>query len=503
MDLYGDDMDIFSPEVRILGVDTRERKRNRLGELLRIIIANLDTRPIEYSPSEGVSIFETDLHGDLNVFLYTLLRAGLAKFNGQNPIGIIFYDPSDGNEYTLDTLLKWSRENDGLEKVPQKLMQRLQLLPDLKPTGIYSRYINCGDLVDAGGQSLQLIHLVTLLNKRCRDNGISAPKILLGNHENFYTLDYKSALRVAKEHRNTQLVSSLGYSFNYANSESTENKNAVEFTRQKFEQLKEPIVKAIENGIITMAHSIGNTIFSHAIITRGMVESSLDILKKLNSISDSEICSKYGEEMRERIVKLYEELVYLKREIDGSGKFDETKISRFVNALNEFNKIRLEIMVKMNVGGDSYNENPYLPGEAEIVEIMRSTGGSRGKMLLQRCRETKENDLIPNVKYIVGHDYSVDHSYSIGFGGKVLYADTSRSSSYNDHNFSYSDFSLVSNEFLRGSSRLELPLEMEGPSILDGSLRVVNISETITPGDLERKMKTNLEKIEKYLTYIL
>ncbi|MDR2077767.1 MAG: hypothetical protein LBP39_02250, partial [Rickettsiales bacterium] len=188
MSIYGENVDIFSPTTREENLTVEECKRNRMGELIKIIFANLDTRPIKLPFDGEITIFETDLHGDLSAFLYTILTTGMAKFSEKNPIGIIFYDPFSGFDYTIERILTMSVENAGSKELSEICMRGLQLLPDLVPTYKYSKYVNCGDFVDSGRQSLQLLYLIDLLDRRCRDGGILTHYILMGNHVNFYSL---------------------------------------------------------------------------------------------------------------------------------------------------------------------------------------------------------------------------------------------------------------------------------------------------------------------------
>jgi hypothetical protein len=267
----------------------------------------------------------------------------------------------------------------------------------------------------------------------------------------------------------------------------------VEFNEQKFKQIKDPIVRALGSGLLSMAHNIGKTVFSHTIITREIVKSLSDIFNELGATIDSVKYSRYGEKTKKSIVKLRREFMHLKEKIDGGIEFAEADASELVRALNEFILFRLEIGL--------LECESHLTGENRIIEIMMGRSGSRGKLLLQRRVETMEEDLIPGLKYIVGHDYDINHNYNLDFDGRVLYADSSRSHGYN-HNYSYVNFSLVSNKYLKNSSRLELP-SRTGEHNTGKDPEMACFYRAITPDNLEERAMTNFKKIEKHLLSLL
>jgi hypothetical protein len=130
----------------------------------------LDIKGPEEKPSRDTVIFETDLHGDLLVFLYTLLKNGMTEFDRNNKTRIIFYNSSEHKEYTLEKLENYRKDSSAVDVKNKNRILYAQILPDVIPTKIYGQYINCGDFVDRGEQTEQVAYMIPFLSRRYRKN---------------------------------------------------------------------------------------------------------------------------------------------------------------------------------------------------------------------------------------------------------------------------------------------------------------------------------------------
>ncbi|MDR2077596.1 MAG: hypothetical protein LBP39_01360, partial [Rickettsiales bacterium] len=142
---------------------TKNKAIDNLGETFDIIWGSSTIEP-KKDIKDNEIFFETDLHGDMRAFLNTLCETGAVKYkDGED--ALIFYNPdvAAGEEetYTLDKLanLKTTDAEKHIE-----LMKKLQPLANVVPTAKYSQYVNCGDFMDRGKQSEQMIHMINYLN---------------------------------------------------------------------------------------------------------------------------------------------------------------------------------------------------------------------------------------------------------------------------------------------------------------------------------------------------
>ncbi|MDR2777824.1 MAG: hypothetical protein LBB24_03585, partial [Rickettsiales bacterium] len=411
----------------------------RIKSLVHIMVAALTIRPsndLELDDSSGV-VLETDLHGDLMALMDTLLTSGMAKFNVNNPIGIIFFDPIGNREYDLDSLEELRRnleklnggleEPDGSYKTFSGLMECIQMLPAIVPTEKYGRYINCGDFLDRGEQSEQVFFLIQHLGEIYREKfpDLPGPKIIIGNHENFYIpettgLEIKNAIICGAKH---MFSTKYNTTIEYLSTKS----------RQRFAMFSEAIRTAIDNGTLCLAHSVGKTIFSHVVITVEMVRDLSENFSKMSgalAVGDVWDEEEY-EELKKRIQDLAGQLGSLTGTISASSGLDENQIENLVAALNEFNRIRIEIIRRSEV-----NDSDYIQGESDILGIMgekRERKEKHGGILWQRIDFVEKKNLIPGVRYVCGHDAHEDNSEwrpKKKLAERVVCIDSKRSSSY-------------------------------------------------------------------------
>ncbi|MDR2777595.1 MAG: hypothetical protein LBB24_02395 [Rickettsiales bacterium] len=413
-----------------------EQIETRITSLVYVILGCLTIKPEKSSglgPEEFV--FETDVHGDLAALLNTLLRTGMVAFDGENPVGMVFYDPLEGREYSLGDL-EVCRKGIG-EASFIELMRRVQLLPSVIPTEKYGRYINCGDFSDGAQQSEQTIFLILRLGQMYSEQfpESPSPRIIVGNHENFYIMGSESSILDA--------IMCKNHTFSTDYNTSAEGISAN--SREKFRVIVEAIRAAVKGGSLCLVHRIGRTIFSHALIT---VEMIATLSGYFDSMVEAFQKSKGWNGSADRLLKgkiqnLAVELRTLAVLVSKSKKLTEEQIEMLVVALNEFNIIRVELIERHErMIGQSVNSEDtvpdMLPGEQGIVEIMNGGGSGRnhrGSITWQRrSPETKEKNLIPGVKYILGHDPSENNRKWIPapeIGGRISYIDSFRSSCHN------------------------------------------------------------------------
>ncbi|GHU26907.1 hypothetical protein FACS1894152_2510 [Bacilli bacterium] len=331
--------------------DNRNRARgiiaNNIGESLEVIASNLYITPIEGSGIESGHIaVETDLHGDMNAFLNTLLKAGMVEFNKNNPTGVIFYDPQNKKSYTLEEL-EAEKTRIGTEGQNfTELMNRIQIFPDIAPTPKYSQYVNCGDFLDRGKQSEQMIHLINYLGDQCDDRCILRPKLIVGNHEGFY-IDFLKD----KERFSTMLENGAKTLFSY--NIQRDKQTCIKSEGLVFKKLKamsDATRKAVEDGTLALAHNEGNTIFTHAVITRNMVRSLAERFEQLDKLY-----GKSGEgdkELKDDVARLAVGFKYLYYEkIDKEIPFSEDDTTKLVEALNGFNRVRVKLIKRSEEKG--------------------------------------------------------------------------------------------------------------------------------------------------------
>ncbi|MDR1494796.1 MAG: hypothetical protein LBI29_02025 [Rickettsiales bacterium] len=381
-----------------------EEVENRLRLLIYMIVGSLATKPrkdLESDLSVNSVVVESDLHGDISAFFFTLLRNGMVEFNRSNPIGIIFLDPVEKKEYTLEKLEKrreeFERKFDGKEFA--SLMFHMQLLPDVIPTERYGRYINCGDFVDRGQQSEQMVFLIRRLYRLYSNlfGDYLIPRILIGNHENFYIAhDIEYSIRYAIA--------------NGANNTFSTGRNATEYgvsknCMAKFSAISGSIREAVKSGELCLVYSIGTTLFSHAVITRGMVT---ELGKYFGAMARALVDSPTGwndpnyVKLKERIQNLAVELKKMTNLVLGERDLTEIEIGKLVLVLNEFNIIRVILVERHGIEVEKGQTVLFLPGEEEIIQIVQ--GLTRESITWIREEDLKMSDLIPGLKYIVGHD---------------------------------------------------------------------------------------------------
>ncbi|MDR2077741.1 MAG: metallophosphoesterase, partial [Rickettsiales bacterium] len=308
-------------------LNTKDTIENNLGETLDIIWSSRKIKPRDDIADDDI-FFETDLHGDMRAFLNTLCETGAVEYKDDEE-ALIFYNPEvdvdwgEKETYTLNELefLKVSNFEEH-----RKLMRKLQPLANVVPTDSYSHYINCGDFMDRGKQSEQMIHLINYLSRQCEEEDIEPAKLIMGNHELFY-LD----------------SSSRSYLFNkgccicgYLDTIEEESQMYLEKTTS----LEKAVQEAVANKALVLAHSEGATLFSHVVITKDMVYGLAKALKQLAKEREKLTNS---EPTADEIYELADKFKELDTKIEDCEPFDENDAKDLADGLNEFLSMRPEI----------------------------------------------------------------------------------------------------------------------------------------------------------------
>ncbi|MDR2078024.1 MAG: hypothetical protein LBP39_03605, partial [Rickettsiales bacterium] len=189
---YIDEIDRFlmysTEEARKSGLNTDEMIKNNLSDILDIIWSNRIIEPRNDIGDDKI-FFETDLQGDMRAFLNTLCETGAVKYKDGEE-ALIFYNPEVVNgeqeTYTLSKLEALKNNKDiKIKWKHMDLMKKLQPLPNVEPTNRYSQYVNCGNFMNWGKQSEQMIHMINYLNGQCKGD-IKPAKLIMGSQELFY-----------------------------------------------------------------------------------------------------------------------------------------------------------------------------------------------------------------------------------------------------------------------------------------------------------------------------
>lgn len=127
-----------------------------------------------------VKAVTSDLHGSINATLFFLINSGVAKFKESEP-SIIFFDMVSRKSY--------KNIEDFLKQNPEAKMEDfkfLKLIPNLELNENYDgKVVNCGDLIDTGFYSDEIVAIFSYLEEQEKDKNIDDKKIIriCGNHE--------------------------------------------------------------------------------------------------------------------------------------------------------------------------------------------------------------------------------------------------------------------------------------------------------------------------------
>ncbi|MDR2077613.1 MAG: hypothetical protein LBP39_01445 [Rickettsiales bacterium] len=244
--------------------------KNNLKEIIDIVWSSRAIEPKKDIGDDEI-FFEASIQGNMRAFLNTLCETGAVKYkDGED--ALFFYNPEkvegEQDRYTLGELENL-RKNNVAEHT--KLMKKLQPLANVEPTERYSHYINCGDLMDRGKQSEQMIHMINYLGKLCKNKDIEPAKLIMGNHELSYLCNDDKSYGSYVDWEN-------GGNCLYGNFKIN-GKKSIYFEKAK--SLERAVQKAVASGALILAHSEGTTIFSHTVITKDMVNSLAEALRDL------------------------------------------------------------------------------------------------------------------------------------------------------------------------------------------------------------------------------
>ncbi|MDR1426075.1 MAG: metallophosphoesterase [Rickettsiales bacterium] len=473
--------DLFESAVEVNNEDSEDRKKvnEKIDTLTDIIISCQVIRP-DGKAKENEFVFETDLHGDMRAFLDTLLKNGMVEYDSSNLTGIVFCDPNGDLEYTLEEL-EDKKKTLSIEAFTE-LMDRIQMLPAVVPTEKFKNYINCGDFLDRGEQSEQMIPLVTRLCKKFGEefkNSEKGPTILMGNHEVFYV-----------DRNENGAFENSGNFLLIATPTIYDTK-----TIEKFKTITSLTRKAVYDGTLKLASSKGNTLFSHTVVTKAMVKSLAENLSELSK--DPNLAEVLDPKEVERAKETAETFEKLNNLIKEGKEFKEEDIKDLASALNNFNILRTRLVERREKFYDEPERSlPYLDGEKRLINIM--SRGGKGSLTWQRKNQTLESDLIKGIKYVVGHDAVSSKDI---FNSQVLYADTGRSSGYNNGttkaSYFHCDESAFEGYFFK-KEHIYQEKEIIGPKKLGGRVKEFGLFRGLKEKivSLFRKMATLTSKVE-------
>ncbi|MDR2778209.1 MAG: hypothetical protein LBB13_01770, partial [Rickettsiales bacterium] len=446
-------------------------------------------------------IFETDLHGDMRAFLNTLLESGAVQFvEKEDPL--IFYNPEqlseEKNKYNLEEL-------EGLMvRDPEKhreLMKKLQPLANVKPTKRYSQYVNCGDFLDRGKQTEQMIHLINYLDEQCKKNGIEPAKLTEGNHELLYIDDMNEGI--------SKNAGNCIYGF-------YENIREKVFSTEKIKSMKKAVEKAIANKTLSLAYSKGTTIFSHTVIVKSKVLELANALKMLYEERKNKADNEPPEE--NEVAMLANKFEELGIKINQNQIFNENDTEKLAEGLNQFIEIRYKLFGNIKIKEGVLYENSTA-AEKKIFSLMNSF--SSDGITWNRIGNVQYSDQIPGIKYIVGHDIFPDMKdigpaalvevsgpngprTEIKFDdeeGKIIPADSCRSSGCYDHPVTKAKYGVVNSKSLADANFPQIRTISREITKEECELAAKRNYDTylleISKGGTEKDKKIRMETIEK------
>ncbi|MDR2077375.1 MAG: hypothetical protein LBP39_00205, partial [Rickettsiales bacterium] len=401
----------------------------------------------------------------------TLCETGAVKYKDDEDV-LIFYNPrvvkGEQETYTLEELEVLKNSNDAVLREKQReLMKKLQPLPNVEPTERYSHYVNCGNFMAYGRQSEQMIHMINYLGRQCSRKDIGSAKLIMGAQELFY-LDGCSGNGSSEE----GYMRDGSCMYGYLRSISEES----DMYSEKTKSLEEAVRKAVDSGTLVLAHSEGTTLFSHTVITNGMV---LELAEVLNCLAEER--RKQAEERRKqaedrkklasieplthKIGKLAEKFKILSGKITTKKSFDENDAKNLADGLNELLSMRSKIFkgfTRISGEGLLPKVNSSTEAEQRLFRLMNSF--NPGGIILNAIDNVVKNDLIAGLKYIVGRDPKIyneqpcnsDMRFSVGHDNRVILADCARSYVYND-GVTKANYAIVKKRQLLGGPFIKIP----------------------------------------------
>lgn len=156
----------------------RTKNIGEIGKLKDETNERYEGKKINIFKNGKVKAVSTDLHGDMNATLFFLLDSGVAKFEEDGP-SLVFFDMASRKKYESIT--------EFLKKNPDANLERVNFLKPIPNLVINDEYkgqaVNCGDLVDRGPYSDEIVALFSCLQSQ--EDGKTDKKIIrmCGNHE--------------------------------------------------------------------------------------------------------------------------------------------------------------------------------------------------------------------------------------------------------------------------------------------------------------------------------
>jgi hypothetical protein len=343
---------------------------------------------------------------------------------------------------------------------------------------MYYKYVNGGDLLDRGQQSEIILLMMYFLHRQCRKLGLKIPILLLGNHET-YALSDETICKKLQTSGSSSIILWLSlYANSIFSSEYSCLRNndciATATLRERLILQIEVLSLAVEDGMFSLVHNVGTTVFSHSIIVMGQLQDTLTRLNGLilemekDEIRELDVeLPEFSRELEwlfpinirkkakiniEDLKKMGENFSYTINKVNKKENLDDADVGLLVQTLNDYNIFvqRIIIMVKNDIQRTSQgisqtrsnSQRRSLAAMSNVCETFLyfknsiAIGWLRADAIWNRNNNINNDpayNLIPGVTYIVGHDQSETHGIgdivvpSTRFFRKVIEADVSRS----------------------------------------------------------------------------
>jgi hypothetical protein len=238
--------------------------------------------------------------------------------------------------------------------------------------------------------------------------------------------------------------------------------HATDSITNRLREMTMSIRNSVMDGELCLAHSIGTTIFTHALITKDMVEEVANAFNKLSGALKAQEKSSTKKRINidnNAIHNLAERFNTLSKLIKDDKPFDIEETEELVRCLNEFNIIRTVIIIEKERIEESPEKEEYevLPGEDGIIKVMNMK--QNGSAITDKRKyDTRKEEFIRGITFIQGHDTNRDFNgkserydkWAPLFDGIIAYIDSSRSSGYNE-GITNSCFFRADEEYFRNS----------------------------------------------------
>ncbi len=306
----------------------KEFKENKdsIGEKVNMedFYKESDVKNTQIFKNGKVKAVTSDLHGSINATLFFLLDSGVAKFKENEP-NLIFFDMVSKKSY--------KNVEDFLEQNPEAKIEDfkfLKLIPNLEINENYDgKIVNCGDLIDAGFYSDEIVATFNYLEEQEKDKNIDDRKIIIicGNHE---------------------IVG-----FNNKTDKDTLNWNNREFIYRDILEDKVKLLYA-DNGVL----------YSHTLPLADNLKDCIDFVKNFKNKYENEFKELYNDFNEE-------EFLMLKKEIEDAVIYNNKVLSKdCVNLLPKYINPLLKLEAIQSLKNP---DNEYIIDENNNKELIEKT----------------------------------------------------------------------------------------------------------------------------------